>query len=85
MSKKKEDLESILNHFNIQVDNPVVIMSQDTSRCFLPSTSSSEKYKVSLKYILELFRSLGITLCMQLIVIMSEFSFMYDIVDEIVN
>ena len=46
ISKKKEELENVLDQFNIQVDNPVVIMSQDTARNFLPSIGGHEKYKV---------------------------------------
>ena len=48
ISKKKEELDNVLDQFNIQVDNPVVIMSQDTARNFLPSTGGHEKYKVNI-------------------------------------
>ena len=46
MSAKKEDLSRMLDHFNIQVDNPVAVLNQDTSRNFLNSKSPHDKYKV---------------------------------------
>ena len=47
MSTKKEDLVHMLDHWNIQVDNPVSLLDQDTSRNFLHSNNPSHKYKVS--------------------------------------
>lgn len=46
VSTKREELNHILDQFNIQVDNPVAILNQDTSRCFLHSKSATDKYKV---------------------------------------
>lgn len=45
-SNKKEDLVRILEHMNIQVDNPVSLLDQDTSRHFLHSNNPTHKYKV---------------------------------------
>lgn len=47
VSHKKEDLVHLLDHWNIQVDNPVSLLDQDTSRHFLHSNNPSHKYKVS--------------------------------------
>ena len=52
ISQKREDLNCILDQFNIQVDNPVAILNQDTSRHFLNSKSPHDKYKVWLNKIL---------------------------------
>eukprot|EP00794_Sanderia_malayensis_P000113 gene113-724_t len=49
ISNKKEDLLTILDQFNIQIDNPVSLLNQDTSRCFLNSSDPSDKYKFFLK------------------------------------
>ncbi|CAC5418017.1 SMC6 [Mytilus coruscus] len=49
ISSKREDLNCILDQFNIQVDNPVSILNQDTSRHFLNSKSPHDKYKFFLK------------------------------------
>jgi hypothetical protein len=46
ISTKKDDLSRILDQFNIQVDNPVAVLNQDTSRNFLNSKSPQDKYKV---------------------------------------
>ena len=46
MSTKREELSHILDQFNIQVDNPVSILNQDTSRNFLHSKSPRDKYTV---------------------------------------
>ncbi len=48
VSNKREELSHIMDQFNIQVDNPVSILNQDTSRCFINSKSPYEKYKVGL-------------------------------------
>eukprot|EP00795_Rhopilema_esculentum_P017575 gene17575-9207_t len=49
ISTKKEDLVTILDQYNIQIDNPVSILNQDTSRCFLNSSDPKDKYKFFLK------------------------------------
>jgi chromosome segregation ATPase len=46
IASSKEELLRIVNQFNIQVDNPVCMMSQDTGHHFLHDTSPSEKYKL---------------------------------------
>ncbi|KAK6155893.1 hypothetical protein DH2020_010141 [Rehmannia glutinosa] len=43
---KKEDLREIVEHFNIDVENPCVIMSQDKSREFLHSGNAKDKFKL---------------------------------------
>ncbi|XP_067678031.1 structural maintenance of chromosomes protein 6-like isoform X2 [Haliotis asinina] len=49
VSDKREELFHILDQFNIQVDNPVAILNQETSRNFLNSKSPQDKYKFFLK------------------------------------
>ncbi|KAI9526947.1 hypothetical protein NQZ68_034617 [Dissostichus eleginoides] len=49
ISNKKEELTSILDHFNIQLDNPVSILNQEMSKQFLHSKSESDKYQFFMK------------------------------------
>ncbi|XP_071404409.1 structural maintenance of chromosomes protein 6 [Pithys albifrons albifrons] len=49
VSTKKEELLRILDHFNIQVDNPVSILTQEMSKQFLQTKSESDKYKFFMK------------------------------------
>ncbi|RZB93444.1 Structural maintenance of chromosomes protein 6A isoform D [Glycine soja] len=42
---RKADLLEIVEHFNIDVENPCVIMSQDKSREFLHSGNNKDKFK----------------------------------------
>ncbi|NXG00563.1 SMC6 protein, partial [Sakesphorus luctuosus] len=49
VSSKKEELVRILDHFNIQVDNPVSILTQEMSKQFLQTKSESDKYKFFMK------------------------------------
>ncbi|KAM5164061.1 structural maintenance of chromosomes protein 6 [Mantella aurantiaca] len=49
VSSKKEELVSILDHFNIQVDNPVSVLTQEMSKLFLQSKNESDKYKFFMK------------------------------------
>ncbi|XP_016139157.1 structural maintenance of chromosomes protein 6-like [Sinocyclocheilus grahami] len=49
VSSKKEELISILDHFNIQVDNPVSILTQEMSKHFLHSKGEGDKYKFFMK------------------------------------
>ncbi|XP_026195156.1 structural maintenance of chromosomes protein 6 isoform X1 [Anabas testudineus] len=49
ISNKKEELTTILDHFNIQLDNPVSILNQEMSKQFLHSKSESDKYKFFMK------------------------------------
>lgn len=46
VSAKKEELQAILDHFMIQADNPLNILSQDDAKIFLSASSSKEKYGV---------------------------------------
>mmetsp|Transcript_38319 Transcript_38319/g.95079 ORF Transcript_38319/g.95079 Transcript_38319/m.95079 type:complete len:1065 (-) Transcript_38319:299-3493(-) len=45
----KEHLVRITDHFNIDVDNPIVVMSQDKTREFLHSGKDTDKYKFFVK------------------------------------
>ncbi|KAG9122629.1 Structural maintenance of chromosomes protein 6, partial [Ceratobasidium sp. 392] len=45
ISTKKEELTNITDHMNLQVDNPVVVLTQDTSRQFLASSKAKDKYQ----------------------------------------
>ncbi|XP_070194388.1 structural maintenance of chromosomes protein 6-like isoform X1 [Littorina saxatilis] len=49
VSDKWEEVKKIKDFFNIQVENPVAILNQDTSRNFLHSKSPLDKYKFFLK------------------------------------
>jgi hypothetical protein len=47
ISTKREELNAICDHANIQVDNPMNILTQDSARQFLSQSHSDEKYEVS--------------------------------------
>ncbi|XP_068436036.1 structural maintenance of chromosomes protein 6 [Clinocottus analis] len=49
ISNKKEELTAILDHFNIQLDNPVSILNQEMSKQFLHSKNETDKYKFFMK------------------------------------
>ena len=49
MSDKKEELTHVLDHCNIQVDNPVSLLNQDTSRHFLQKSNPRDKYRLFMK------------------------------------
>uniref|UniRef100_A0A8C9HI41 Structural maintenance of chromosomes protein 6 n=1 Tax=Piliocolobus tephrosceles TaxID=591936 RepID=A0A8C9HI41_9PRIM len=49
VSTKKEELIAILDHFNIQVDNPVSVLTQEMSKQFLQSKNEGDKYKFFMK------------------------------------
>ncbi|CAG8672880.1 433_t:CDS:10, partial [Cetraspora pellucida] len=49
VSGKRDELTAILDHMAIQVDNPMNVLSQDTARQFLHSSSSEDKYKFFMK------------------------------------
>ena len=49
MSTKKEELLAVLDHCSIQIDNPVSILSQDTSRNFLQKATATDKYRLFMK------------------------------------
>ncbi|KAL5569886.1 hypothetical protein UlMin_026461 [Ulmus minor] len=46
---RKEELRELVEHFNIDVENPCVIMSQDKSREFLHSGSDKDRFKFYFK------------------------------------
>lgn len=49
VSTKRQELTRILDHYNIQIDNPVMILNQETSRNFLQSKSPRDKYNFFMK------------------------------------
>lgn len=49
ISEKKEELCNVLDHCGIQVDNPVSLLNQDTSRHFLQKSTPMDKYKLFMK------------------------------------
>jgi chromosome segregation ATPase len=49
VSTKREDLNKILDHMNIQVDNPMNVLTQDNARSFIASTDEKVKYQWFLK------------------------------------
>jgi len=46
---KREELEDILDHIQLQVDNPMTILTQDTARQFLGNSTAEDKYKLFMK------------------------------------
>lgn len=49
VSTKREELNNICDHFNIQVDNPLNILTQDSARQFLTSSSPNTMYDFFLR------------------------------------
>ncbi|KAF0912252.1 hypothetical protein E2562_013204 [Oryza meyeriana var. granulata] len=49
VARRKDNLNEIIEHFNIDVENPCVIMSQDKSREFLHSGNGKDKFKFFFK------------------------------------
>lgn len=49
ISRKKEELLSIIHLFSIQIENPVCILSQEVSRNFLNSKNARDKYEFFMK------------------------------------
>ncbi|XP_038056930.1 structural maintenance of chromosomes protein 6-like [Patiria miniata] len=49
ISQKYAELQQIKDQFNIQIDNPMSILNQDTSRNFLHSQDPKDKYSFFLK------------------------------------
>jgi chromosome segregation ATPase len=47
ISTRREELNAICDHINIQVDNPMNILTQDAARKFLSASHSTDKYDVS--------------------------------------
>ncbi|KAJ3698353.1 hypothetical protein LUZ61_002058 [Rhynchospora tenuis] len=49
VSNRKDELRELVEHFNIDVENPCVIMTQDKSREFLHSGNDKDKFKFFFK------------------------------------
>ncbi|KAN0139913.1 P-loop containing nucleoside triphosphate hydrolase protein [Lactarius tabidus] len=49
VSTKREELSAICDHMNVQVDNPMNVLTQDAARQFLSSSHPSDKYKFFLR------------------------------------
>ncbi|TFK52189.1 P-loop containing nucleoside triphosphate hydrolase protein [Heliocybe sulcata] len=49
VSTKREELAAICDHMNIQVDNPMNVLTQDSARQFLSAANPNDKYKFFLK------------------------------------
>ncbi|KAL5810852.1 hypothetical protein ACOSQ4_027420 [Xanthoceras sorbifolium] len=49
VASRKQELYELIDHFNIDVENPCVIMSQDKSREFLHSGNDRDKFKFFFK------------------------------------
>ncbi|TFY54390.1 hypothetical protein EVJ58_g8895 [Rhodofomes roseus] len=49
VSTKREELSTICDHMNIQVDNPMNILTQDAARQFLSASQPADKYKFFLR------------------------------------
>ncbi|MBW0473299.1 hypothetical protein O181_013014 [Austropuccinia psidii MF-1] len=49
VSHKKETLQSILDYFMIQADNPLNVLNQDDAKRFLNASSSKQKYEFFIK------------------------------------
>ncbi|TEB23008.1 P-loop containing nucleoside triphosphate hydrolase protein [Coprinellus micaceus] len=45
VSNKREELSAICDHMNIQVDNPLNVLTQDAARQFLSGSQPTERYK----------------------------------------
>ncbi|KAH9480811.1 Structural maintenance of chromosomes protein 6 [Psilocybe cubensis] len=48
-STKKDELDAICDHMNIQVDNPMNVLTQDAARQFLSASKPEDKYKFFLR------------------------------------
>ncbi|KAF7768000.1 hypothetical protein Agabi119p4_7243 [Agaricus bisporus var. burnettii] len=49
ISTKREELSKICDHMNIQIDNPLTVLTQDASRVFLASSNPSDRYTLFMK------------------------------------
>lgn len=49
VSTKRSDLEAITDHFNLQIDNPLNVLSQDSARSFIGDSNPTAKYRFFLK------------------------------------
>jgi structural maintenance of chromosomes protein 6 len=46
ISNKKQEVDNIVEQFNIQVSNPICFLNQETSKNFLNSSKETDKYQV---------------------------------------
>lgn len=46
VSEKREEVTQICDHFSIQVDNPLTVLSQETAKKFLANARPKELYEV---------------------------------------
>lgn len=49
ISTKRAELDAIIDHFTLQFENPMNVLSQDMARQFLSSSSPAEKYRFFVK------------------------------------
>lgn len=49
ISTRRAELDAIIDHFTLQFENPMNVLSQDMARQFLSSSSPAEKYKFFVK------------------------------------
>ncbi|KAJ5966006.1 hypothetical protein N7481_012720 [Penicillium waksmanii] len=49
VSNKKAELDAITDYFSLQIDNPMNVLSQDSARQFLSTSSPADKYKFFVK------------------------------------
>ncbi|EDV20590.1 uncharacterized protein TRIADDRAFT_61012 [Trichoplax adhaerens] len=49
IANDKKELQNILEHYNIQIDNPACFLTQDASREFLESQNEAKKYEFFFK------------------------------------
>jgi chromosome segregation ATPase len=49
IADRKEVLDDIMRHFNIQVDNPICVLNQEVSRNFLNTKNPRDKYTFFMK------------------------------------
>ncbi|KAL8243929.1 hypothetical protein R6Q59_010187 [Mikania micrantha] len=49
VSTKKMDLEEICDHFALQIDNPLNVLSQDMARQFITASNAADKYRFFVK------------------------------------
>lgn len=48
VSKKAADLDRLLLHFGIDIENPLTILQQETAKQFLANTTAQRRYEVRL-------------------------------------
>jgi structural maintenance of chromosomes protein 6 len=49
VSNKKADVEEVIEYFQMQIDNPMSVLSQDNARQFLTSSTPATKYRFFVK------------------------------------